>query len=54
VLEGTSLSGGRLDACLLGKEVVVELPAGGPLQRLVLGDHSEVRAVSIADELDET
>ena len=42
VMAGTSVRGGRLAACLLGREVVVDLPSGGARHRLVLGDHGSV------------
>jgi len=38
--------GGRLEGCLLGREVVVDLPADGPPHRLVLGDHGSVSVTS--------
>ncbi len=46
VLAGSSVSGGRLEGCLLGREVEVQLPVGGAPHRLVLGDHGSVRASS--------
>jgi len=42
VLAGTTLHGGHLDGCLLGREVDVRLPVGGSRLRLVLGDHGSV------------
>jgi glucose-1-phosphate thymidylyltransferase len=42
VLAGTSVHGGHLEGCLLGREVQVELPVGGAPHRLVLGDHGSV------------
>ena len=49
VLAGTRVRGGRLGASLLGREVEVELPPGGPEYRLVLGDHSSVGCHGGAD-----
>ena len=42
VLAGSRVAGGDLRGCLLGREVDVQLPPGGPAYRLVLGDHSVV------------
>jgi hypothetical protein len=44
VLAGTTLRGAHLAGCLIGREVEVDLPAGGPPYRLVLGDHGSVTA----------
>jgi glucose-1-phosphate thymidylyltransferase len=43
VLTGTTVSGGHLAACLLGREVEVVLADSDGPYRLVLGDHSTVR-----------
>jgi glucose-1-phosphate thymidylyltransferase len=42
VLAGTTVRGGHLVGCLLGREVDVDLPTGGPPHTLVLGDHGSV------------
>ena len=46
VMAGTSVRGGHLAGCLLGREVVVDLPAGGAAHRLVMGDHGSVSVPS--------
>ncbi len=42
VMSGTTVRGARLRGSLLGREVEVDLPPGGPEYRLVLGDHGSV------------